>query len=360
MTMLNPLQRDHFPDIQIEASSAFEGLLALHVFCNEKAEKGYELEKEWFELVRAKISPELRTLLGQYSPQIMKIWIHLLPLAYESALPRDIPALIAHIEATGAVELRLHMFGYYSRAVRRSIGVDLITRAAEGDNSVQKPLTKAFAAYGNDPDYSLDTLKWLLSLGVEETKDLVLTILRRWYDEYFREREAQIMPILQRDVENKLALKPTMAPARFIEKATNGFDYVPEPFTRSVLLVPSFALRPYICDQEYQNVQIVCYPVADESLQEDKTAPPSRLVRLYKALADERRLRVLKLLAEECYTLQELAEEFGVAKSTMHHHLIILRSASLIRFRSSDRRYSLRDDMIGDVGELLNAYLKRI
>jgi DNA-binding transcriptional ArsR family regulator len=155
-------------------------------------------------------------------------------------------------------------------------------------------------------------------------------------------------------------LMQTVAPARFIELATNGLEYVPEPYTRSVLLVPSFVMRPYICDTEYQNVELLIYPVADESLLEDKTSPPSRLVRLYKALADERRLRILKMLAERSYSLQELAEKFGVAKTTMHHHMIILRSASLIRLRTSDHRYSLRDEMIGDVAELLQAYLKRI
>jgi len=43
----------------------------------------------------------------------------------------------------------------------------------------------------------------------------------------------------------------------------------------------------------------------------DDAALPQRLVRLYKALADERRFRMLKKLATESYSLQEMADELG-------------------------------------------------
>jgi len=39
------------------------------------------------------------------------------------------------------------------------------------------------------------------------------------------------------------------------------------------------------------------------------------MVMLYKALGDERRLHVLKKLATDTYTMQELADMLGVAKS---------------------------------------------
>ena len=56
--------------------------------------------------------------------------------------------------------------------------------------------------------------------------------------------------------------------------------------------------------------------------------------------------------------VQELADDFGVAKTTMHHHLITLRSVGLVRMRLSDKRYSLRQDVVDHLGELLSAYLK--
>ena len=87
---------------------------------------------------------------------------------------------------------------------------------------------------------------------------------------------------------------------------------------------------------------IFCYPVAEESISADKNAPPARLVKLAKALADERRLRTPKKLATGSYTLQEMADDLGLAKTTLHHHVITLRSAGLVRMNLSDKRWSLR------------------
>ena len=98
--------------------------------------------------------------------------------------------------------------------------------------------------------------------------------------------------------------------------------------------------------------------MADESVAAGSNAPPVRLLRLAKALADERRLRLLKKLSTGSYTLQELADDFGVAKSTIHHHLVTLRTAGLVRMRLSDNRYGLRQDVIDSLGDLLSAYLK--
>ena len=117
-------------------------------------------------------------------------------------------------------------------------------------------------------------------------------------------------------------------------------------------------MRPWNSESEMSDTVIFCYPVAEESITADKNAPPARLVKLAKALADERRLRILKKLATGSYTLPEMAEDLGVAKTTLHHHVITLRSAGLVRMNLSDNRWSLRPYMLNNVGELLNSYLR--
>jgi DNA-binding transcriptional ArsR family regulator len=165
------------------------------------------------------------------------------------------------------------------------------------------------------------------------------------------------MPILARDVEAKLALKPTHSAEQLIEIAT-GWEYVPEPGIQRVVLVPSYISRPWNSDAERYDTVIFIYPVAEESIAADNNVPPARLVKLAKALADERRLRILKKLATGSFTLQEIAEDFAVPKTTMHHHMITLRSAGLVRMNFSNKRWSLRQYMVDNVGELLNTYLK--
>lgn len=53
----------------------------------------------------------------------------------------------------------------------------------------------------------------------------------------------------------------------------------------------------------------------------------------------------------------ELAEAFGVAKTTMHHHMIVLRSAGLVSVGIGSKRYRLRSAAVPDVGALLSGYL---
>ena len=102
---------------------------------------------------------------------------------------------------------------------------------------------------------------------------------------------------------------------------------------------------------------LILYPLADESISADSDTPPRRLVRLSKALGDEKRLRILRALADGEKTLMELAEMFGVAKTTMHHHMIVLRSAGLISVGVGSKRYRLRHESEPDVGALLSGYL---
>jgi DNA-binding transcriptional ArsR family regulator len=242
------------------------------------------------------------------------------------------------------------------REHRRVTSPDVIFQAAQGDPAAQKHLLRT--SFPHDADWQ-KTLRWLLALDTEATKRVLVDILRRWYNEVFRQQEPQILPILARDVETKRAQQASMSAEQLIEAAT-GWEYVPEPGIRRVVLIPSYVLRPWSTSGERASTRIFCYPVADESITTDRDTPPARLVRLMKALADERRLRVVKMLAAGSFTLQEIADEFGVAKTTMQHHLTTLRQAGLVRMRMSDHRYSLRSEVLDSLNELLGEYVNKM
>src|SRR5579885_3257966 len=355
MTIINPSRPDLFPEVNIAASSACEFLMTLYAFCtvDDGHEFDYEIGRVWFDAIEARISPALRASIEHFDKHV---WKDAVGLAYDCEPPRDVPALLARVEALDAFDLRLTLLGYYSREVRRKLPANVILRAAEGDAKAQKQFFKALEF---DKSATQKNLRLLFALDAETMRERMLEIMRLWYDEVYREHEAQVLPILLRDAEASLALKQTVSPARLIELVTNGLEYVPESSVREVLLLPSFIMRPYVSNEVYRNAHIFVYPVADESLTEDTNAPPARLVRLYKALADERRLRVLQKLAHQGLSLQELADEFGVSRSTMHHHMVILRSSGLVGLRTSDHRYRLREDTIANAPEWLGAYLKR-
>jgi DNA-binding transcriptional ArsR family regulator len=340
--------------VEIEASPAYEFLMTLFAFSDAENYATYDVSIEWFNDVRIKASPDLLAAIEQLDFDCNEIGKQMLGLAYDCPAPRDVQTFIALIEAIDPLELRLHMLGYYVRGHHRTTSPEIILQAAQGDAEAQKRLLKT--SFPDDAEWQR-SLRWVLSLEPAAMKSLLLDIFRGWYDEVFREQEQLILPILACDAETKLALKPTVSPEQLIEIAT-GFEYVPEPGIQRVVLIPSYIQRPWNVITERYDTRIFCYPVADESIAADDHAPPARLVKLAKALADERRLRILKKLATGSYTLQEMAEDFGVAKTTMHHHIITLRSAGLVRMNLSDKRWSLRQGMIDNLGELLNTYLE--
>jgi DNA-binding transcriptional ArsR family regulator len=197
----------------------------------------------------------------------------------------------------------------------------------------------------------------ILRLGPEETKQVALEAMHGWYEEVFRARESEVEPILLRDAEAKRRLLASTAPPQVIETAS-GVQFVPHPWIRRVYLIPQITTRPWVWLAEHDDARLYCYPVADESLGSGESEPPGRLVRIHKALGDEKRLRMLRALAERGATLQELADRFRLPKSTAHHHLAILRSAGLIRVTSDEEhRYTVRRDVIPEMTSLLTAYL---
>ena len=91
-----------------------------------------------------------------------------------------------------------------------------------------------------------------------------------------------------------------------------------------------------------------------------RCAPPRRLVKIATALGDELRLRILRELAGSEYTASELSTRLGVERTSLHHHLGILRSAGLISARAEGLqswRYTRRPDGIHEASDGLQRYL---
>src|SRR3954451_12034119 len=102
------------------------------------------------------------------------------------------------------------------------------------------------------------------------------------------------------------------------------------------------------------------YPVADSALgPSDALTPPLSVLRLHRALGDETRLRILKLLSARDLYLTEIAQQLDLSKPTIKHHLAILRSAGLVTIveAGSVIYYSLRRGRIDDASSELGAFL---
>jgi DNA-binding transcriptional ArsR family regulator len=291
----------------------------------------------------AECSTALRRDVGRVGPKSGKLWLHLLGLA-----EGEVGELVERVEELDAVELRRHLAGAYVPTWRDLAGAATIERAASGDGAAIRKLLAHRRYYGGEARQALGAV---LPLPPAQTKRRVLAVLRRFADEVFEPRGRGFWPDLAREAARIDGLARSLTPGEVISAATGGYDYSPEPEFSRVVLVPHAAARPWLLLCQHDDARIICYPLpgwAEPSLDE-------RGVRLGRALGDEQRLRILRRLVAGDASLGELAAAAGVAKSTAHHHLAVLREANLVTLHGNARRYwySLRREAVGESGALL-------
>lgn len=69
------------------------------------------------------------------------------------------------------------------------------------------------------------------------------------------------------------------------------------------------------------------------------------------------RLRIVKMLFEKDRTLQDISTKLDIGKSTIHHHLKILRSAKLVEVIGS--KYSLKIKAVESLSSELDYFLNQ-
>jgi DNA-binding transcriptional ArsR family regulator len=345
---------DGVPVVSIEVAPAFELLVSLVATAESDEAETYEVGAEWIAEARARAGDELLARIAAVSHGDPDTFTHLVGLAWDAPAPRDVPSFLEHMRRTDAEEILLHLVQYYSREIRRQTPADVIRRAVAGDQDARDEFLRT-----SYPEWEpwTDYLRGLLDADRDAFKADLIGVIEAWADRVWKPESVSIMPILERDADAKRQLLRDVPFEEFVTTATNGVEFPPRPGVERVAMLPSFLNRPLVSYLELGETLIIVYPVADESVSADADAPPLRLVRLSKALGDEKRLRILRALSEGEKSLMDLAETFGVAKTTMHHHMIVLRSAGLVSVAVGSKRYRLRHDAVPNVGTLLSGYL---
>lgn len=198
----------------------------------------------------------------------------------------------------------------------------------------------------------------LLALDPTEFGATITRVLRSWLP-----AAAPILaegrPAIEREVAARSAEADGADPAEFILRATNGYELPDEHRFRRVLLVPSYWFRPWIFVDEDDSSLLLSYPVSDQHLPLPSEAPPPAMVKLFKALGDDGRLRLLRLMANGPIALADAANELDVSKATAHHHLSTLRTAGLVSVQDvgSNTRYALRAEIPAVARDALDGYL---
>jgi DNA-binding transcriptional ArsR family regulator len=172
----------------------------------------------------------------------------------------------------------------------------------------------------------------------------------------------EAMGPIARDVAHRRELlEAGTDPSKVVLDATNGYELSDNPSVDRVVLLPSYFFRPWLVVGfiDGMAVEVISTVVADEFLALPSEAPPPALLKLFKALSDEGRLKLLRRMTAGPISLTDATAELGVTKATSHHHLSILRQAGLVSMRGEGRstRYALRDDPPSIARDALAAYI---
>ena len=350
---VGPDARAHFPPVRIVSGAAFELAAELAAFASGPARASLESGKPWIREVRALAGPDLIRRVEGWG---FAVYGELTSFALETAAPYEPRQLVDRLRALTPDVVRRRLLGAESVPNRAMVSEGAFERGLAGDTAAARELRAALGP-NRSARQSVDRL---LATPAEDVQAEIAGIVEDWARRVSPAFAASSAAITARDVEAKQRLFATTPTRDALRIATNGVDFEPDSWVKTVVIVPTVALRPFMGPVESGSTLILLCSVADDALEDDPGAPPRRLVKLAAALGDERRLRILHVLADAELTASEIADRLGVERTSIHHHLGILRSAGLLAIRDdgiNGWRYARRPDGIGDVGTALTDYL---
>lgn len=263
--------------------------------------------------------------------------VHIAAVAVERPELRTVEAFLDAVDTVATPDLVKSILSDFARDP--DLG-ELVERASTGDRESMIELREAM------PEHKAGFQALLAD--PEDAHRRIARILRAWASA-FATIEPRITAILERDHALRAVDRGALSDADLIERTTGGIRWLPEVGIRRVVLAPSYFSRPYNFLLAGDDWRFFGYPVADDAIEaDDRLAPPPAVVRLHRALGDDTRLRILKLLSGRDLYLTEIAQQLELSKPTIKHHLALLRAAGLVTIVEAGTvmYYSLRRDRI--------------
>ena len=342
-----------FPPVRVASGQAFELVAELAAFTSGPARASLESGKGWIREVRTLAGPELIRRVERWS---FAMYAQLASVAIDAGPPYEPARLIAQLRAMPPETLRRLLYGAESMQNRAMVSDGAFDRALAGDPAARAEVR---ASLGDDAA-DRQAMDRLLATDPGAIREDVAGIVEAWAERVLPSFWDRSRGLIERDIEPKEGLLHVTGPKDALRVFTNGVEVDPSDWADEVVVVPTVALRPFIAPIETGRRLTLLCSVADESFDIDPAAPPRRLVQVATALGDELRLRILRELARGEATATEVADRLGVDRTSLHHHLGILRSAGLVSVRAEGVqhwRYSLRPDSVAGAGAALAGYL---
>jgi DNA-binding transcriptional ArsR family regulator len=143
----------------------------------------------------------------------------------------------------------------------------------------------------------------------------------------------------------------------FLTDTVGGLHYDPASLDR-LLMVSSPGVVPIVVVVDGRSSRVILHP--PRRALEGEAAPSARLLQLSRALGDRTRLGLLTRLRDGEMTAVELARAMRAPRTTLLHHLAILRSAGLVHVAVTPGEatvYRLRPEGLTELSETTTAFL---
>lgn len=324
-------------DLDFHGSLVTEGLLGLTAW------SGGTLP-EWLDE-----APEAASAaIEEVGDRTGELWLHLLGLGLDAGDAQAPEAFIERFQRLPPVELLRRVVGVNVPAWRDRVAIDTLEAAANGDAAAALALLTAEGYYGGQAARALPAV---LQMGPQRAHRTIVAAITTWFEEVVLPRRAHLEQLHAKVDRRRLPDEPALDT---VERIVGGLRLEPEPYTQRVALVPQFVQHGWLTLTQDESTRIVTYdPTAA------LPADPSSLARVFAALGEVTRLEILQHLARSPGGVSDVARETGLAKSTAHQHLSVLREAGLIRLAGQAwrYRYEVRPDRLRHATERMMEYL---
>ncbi len=353
-------RRRRQPIVRTLGSPVYDLLLSMHVaFCPPRLSE-FELSASWLEGAVAACPPELRETLAFYFGEEDGQWCaaRLCALLWRSPAPESIDATLAWLAALPVEEVLTILLKQDGLGDDwREVAVTLMQSYASGgkDQAARvKPFTRRFPASEREAVARFVT-------EPEAERQRLIEAVRAWRRLVFAAEEPRISAIVSREAARLDRLRAELSLDELFGSVVRGIELDLPASIERLVLVPSLMIMPTIFHFTADDTITYCYPIADSEHASDdaETIQRREMVRLFEALADDTRLRILRYLAQRQMYLTELSEHLKLTKATTRHHMVRLRAAGLVTVHMRDHLsyYSLRRDTLDEPTRILSRYL---
>ncbi|MCD6426243.1 MAG: winged helix-turn-helix transcriptional regulator [Anaerolineales bacterium] len=316
----------------------------------------------WIYETAAALSEEQKT---RHSLVIIGFHYAVLPTRYW----KDTPSYLAYMEKSDPIKLRDQLLDFYinyecSEMDADIPDVDIDTLLADKEFFLDYLVKKFTTEY---IDHEIESKAFDLLNDPPEMKRQIVSHLNFMWEEYYKEEWQRIKPMLDDAVMafNQVDFNNMSRGeiAKYIigrDVDADFFEYVGE--NEQIIFVPSAHNGPYLGKFDYKNSHGVIFGARlpeDTEMHAPDLSRNEITVRL-SALADDLRLNILKVIAEEGeMKSQEIMDKLEMSQSAASRHLKQLSATGYLTERrcSGAKCYALNEERVQDTLRAVGAFL---